>query len=52
MSQIHAAKLLDIKQPDLSNILRGHYRGILGGAADAMLTAFDPGRRDHHPAPP
>jgi predicted XRE-type DNA-binding protein len=27
LSQVDAAKLLGVKQPDLSNILRGHYRG-------------------------
>jgi len=41
LSQIDAAKLLGVKQPDLSNILRGHYRGYSVARLMRMLTAFD-----------
>jgi predicted XRE-type DNA-binding protein len=41
LSQIDAAKLLGIKQPDLSKILRGHYRGYSVARLMRMLTAFD-----------
>jgi predicted XRE-type DNA-binding protein len=41
LSQLHAAKLLGIKQPDLSNIQRGHYRGYSLARLMRMLTAFD-----------
>jgi predicted XRE-type DNA-binding protein len=41
LSQIDASKLLDIKQPDLSKILRGHYRGYSVARLMRMLTAFD-----------
>ena len=41
LSQIGAAKLLGIKQPDLSKILRGHYRGYSVARLMRMLTAFD-----------
>ena len=41
LSQIDAAKLLGIKQPDMSNILRGHYRGYSVARLMRMLTAFD-----------
>jgi len=41
LSQVEAAKLLGVKQPDLSNILRGHYRGYSLTRLMRMLTAFD-----------
>ena len=41
LSQIDAAKLLGVKQPDLSRILRGHYRGYSVARLMRMLTAFD-----------
>jgi predicted XRE-type DNA-binding protein len=41
LSQVDAAKLLGVKQPDLSNILRGHYRGYSLTRLMRMLTAFD-----------
>jgi predicted XRE-type DNA-binding protein len=41
LSQIAAAKLLGVKQPDLSNVLRGHYRGYSVARLMKMLTAFD-----------
>ena len=41
LSQIDAAKLLGVKQPDLSKILRGHYRGYSVARLMRMLTAFD-----------
>ena len=41
LSQIEAAKLIGVRQPDLSNILRGHYRGYSVARLMRMLTAFD-----------
>jgi len=41
LTQIAAAKLIGIKQPDLSNILRGQYRGYSVERLMRMLTAFD-----------
>lgn len=41
LSQIDAAKLLRVKQPDLSKILRCHYRGYSVARLMRMLTAFD-----------
>jgi predicted XRE-type DNA-binding protein len=41
LSQIDASKVLGIKQPDLSKILRGHYRGHSVARLMRMLTAFD-----------
>jgi predicted XRE-type DNA-binding protein len=41
LSQTDAAKLIGIKQPDLSNILRGLYRGYSVARLMRMLTAFD-----------
>ena len=41
LSQVDAARLLGVKQPDLSNILRGHYRGYSVARLMRMLTAFD-----------
>jgi predicted XRE-type DNA-binding protein len=41
LTQVAAAKLIGIKQPDLSNILRGHYQGFSLERPMRMLTAFD-----------
>jgi predicted XRE-type DNA-binding protein len=41
LSQTGAAKLVGVKQPDLCNILRGHYRGYSVSRLVRMLTAFD-----------
>lgn len=41
LTQIAAAKLVGIKQPDLSKILRGHYQGFSLERLMRMLTAFD-----------
>ncbi len=41
LSQVDAARLLGIKQPDRSKILRGHYRGYSVARLMRMLTAFD-----------
>jgi predicted XRE-type DNA-binding protein len=41
LTQSAAAKLVGIKQPDLSNILRGHYQGFSVERLMRMLTAFD-----------
>jgi predicted XRE-type DNA-binding protein len=41
LSQVDAAKLLGVKQPDLSNILRGHYRGYSLAQLMRILSAFD-----------
>jgi predicted XRE-type DNA-binding protein len=41
LSQTAAAKLLGVKQPDLSNILSGHYRGYSVARLMRMLTAFN-----------
>jgi len=41
LTQTAAAKLLGVKQPDLSNILRGRFRGYSVGRLMRMLTAFD-----------
>ncbi len=41
LTQAAAAKLIGIKQPDLSNILRGHYHGFSVGRLMRMLTVFD-----------
>jgi len=35
LTQIAAAKLIGIKQPDLSNIVRGHYQGFSRSASGA-----------------
>jgi predicted XRE-type DNA-binding protein len=51
LSQVDAAKLLSVKQPDLSNILRGHYRGYSLARLMRMLTAFDQDIEIHHPGP-
>lgn len=41
LTQVAAAKLIGVKQPDLSNILRGHYQGFSLERLMRMLTAFD-----------
>jgi predicted XRE-type DNA-binding protein len=41
LTQIAAAKRAGIKQPDLSNILRGHFQGFSVERLMRMLTAFD-----------
>jgi predicted XRE-type DNA-binding protein len=41
LTQTAAAKLLGVKQPDLSNVLRGHFRGYSVERLMRMLTAFD-----------
>jgi predicted XRE-type DNA-binding protein len=41
LTQTAAAKLLGVKQPDLSNILRGHFRGYSVERLMRMLTAFE-----------
>jgi len=41
LTQTAAAKLIGIKQPDLSNILRGHYQGFSVERLMRMLTAFN-----------
>jgi predicted XRE-type DNA-binding protein len=41
LTQIAAAKLVDIKQPDLSKLLRGHFRLVSVEKLMRMLTAFD-----------
>ena len=52
LTQTAAAKIAGIKQPDLSNILRGHFQGFIAGAADADAHRVRPGHRDHRaPAP-
>jgi predicted XRE-type DNA-binding protein len=40
LTQVAAAKLIGVKQPDLSNILRGHYHGFSLERLMRMLTAF------------
>ncbi|MPZ58102.1 MAG: XRE family transcriptional regulator [Rhizobiales bacterium] len=41
LTQSAAAKLAEIKQPDLSNILRGHFRGYSVARLMRILTAFN-----------
>jgi predicted XRE-type DNA-binding protein len=41
LTQTAAARIAGIKQPDLSNILRGHYQGFSLERLMRMLTAFD-----------
>ena len=41
LTQVAAAKLIGIKQPDLSNILNGRFRGFSTERLMLMLTAFD-----------
>jgi predicted XRE-type DNA-binding protein len=40
LTQAAAAKLIGISQPDLSHILRGHFRGYSEAKLIRMLTAF------------
>ena len=41
LTQTAAAKRLGVKQPDLSNIMRGHFRGYSVERLMRMLTAFN-----------
>jgi predicted XRE-type DNA-binding protein len=41
LTQIAAGKLLGIKQPDLSKLLRGNFRAVSVEKLLRMLTAFD-----------
>ena len=41
LTQVAAAKLIGVKQPDLSNILRGRYHGFSLERLMRMLTAFN-----------
>jgi len=41
LSDVEAAKMLSVRQPDLSNILRGHYRGRSLARLMGMLSALD-----------
>jgi predicted XRE-type DNA-binding protein len=41
LTQTAAAKILGIKQPDLSNVLRGHFQGFSLERLMRMLTAFN-----------
>ena len=41
LTQTAAAKRIGIGQPDLSNVLRGHFRGYSAERLMRMLTAFD-----------
>jgi predicted XRE-type DNA-binding protein len=41
LTQTAAAEVIGIKQPELSNILRGHYQGFSLERLMRMLTAFD-----------
>ena len=41
LTQTAAAKRIGIGQPDLSNVLRGRYRGYSAERLMRMLTAFD-----------
>jgi predicted XRE-type DNA-binding protein len=41
LTQAAAAKIAGVKQPDLSNILRGHFQGFSLERLMRMLTAFD-----------
>jgi predicted XRE-type DNA-binding protein len=41
LTQTAAAKVAGIKQPDLSNMLRGHFQGFSLERLMRMLTAFD-----------
>ncbi len=60
LSQREAARILDVAQPDLSNLLRGRFRGYSIERLMRMLTAFDcdvsilvteKGREPEHPRP-
>jgi predicted XRE-type DNA-binding protein len=41
LTQSEAAKIAGIKQPDLSNVLRGHFRGYSVARLMRILTAFN-----------
>src|SRR5450756_1911339 len=41
LTQVAAAKLIGVKQPDLSNILRDHYHGFSLERLMRMLTVFN-----------
>jgi len=41
LSQVEVAKLVGVKQPDLSKILRGHFHGFSVERLMRMLTAFN-----------
>jgi predicted XRE-type DNA-binding protein len=41
ITQTEAAKLVDMKQPDLSKLLRGHFKLVSVEKLLRMLTAFD-----------
>ncbi|WP_312010512.1 XRE family transcriptional regulator [Bradyrhizobium neotropicale] len=41
ITQIEAAKLIDMKQPDLSKLLRGQFKLVSVEKLLRMLTAFD-----------
>jgi predicted XRE-type DNA-binding protein len=41
LNQTEAARLIGIGQPDLSNLLRGRFRGYSAERLMRMLTAFD-----------
>ncbi|MBR0756963.1 XRE family transcriptional regulator [Bradyrhizobium jicamae] len=41
LTQTAAAELVDMKQPDLSKLLRGHFRLVSVEKLMRMLTAFD-----------
>jgi predicted XRE-type DNA-binding protein len=41
ITQTEAAKLVDVKQPDLSKLLRGHFKLVSVEKLMRMLTAFD-----------
>jgi len=43
LTQSDAAKVAGLKQPDLSNILRGHFRGYSVARLMRILTAFNQG---------
>jgi predicted XRE-type DNA-binding protein len=45
LTQSAASKLAGIEQPDLSNILRGHFQGFSLQRLRRMLTAFDQDRK-------
>ena len=41
LSQVEVAKLVGVKQPDLSKILKGHFHGFSVERLMRMLTAFN-----------
>ena len=52
LTQVAAAKLIGVKQPDLSNILRGHYQRLFTGTSDAHAHGVRSRYRNHRAAPP